>query len=70
MAKLDYAIYGMDDNDFAEGVAADALRNTAGTQGKISQDAVAKGNDPEHENPAAKVVTAVGTQKAATSKGN
>lgn len=70
MAKLDYAIYGMDDNDFAEGVAADALRNTVGTQGAISQDARSKGNDPENENYDAKVKTSEGSQKAEKPKGN
>lgn len=70
MAKLDYAIYGMDDTGFAEGIAADALRNTAGTQGAISQDNLAKGNDPKNEDYTVKVKTSEGTQKAQKSEGN
>lgn len=75
MAKLDYAIYGMDDNDFAEGIAADALKpgGSADLWGAtFDQDAGAKGNDSVHEQDfiTAKAKTSEGTQKAQKSEGN
>lgn len=74
MAKLDSNIYGFDDDAFASRVASEALSPGGEKEdlwgALIDEEARAKGNDPENENPAVKVVKFVGTQTAKKSEGN
>lgn len=76
MPKLDYNIYGLDENDMAQSISSDALRNTAGKEevwvkGTFDQDARAKGNSPEFENPDAKATnTNKGSDSRAKSQSN
>lgn len=70
MAKLS-AIYGADDNDFAQGIAADALRNTAPPQITIDNSAMSHGTSKgttTDTNPV-KVISDKGDSRA-TVKGN
>jgi len=73
MAKLDYNIYGADDNGFAESVSSDALKPGGKEDiwgGTFDQSAKAKGNDPENENPDAKSIKFTGSQKPPKSEGS
>jgi len=70
--ERDNRIYGLDENDFAEGIAGDALK-PGGTEdvwgARVDQKATAKGNDPDNENPDAKVIGGMGGA-AKKSEGN
>lgn len=74
MAKLDSNIYGADETTFASRVASEALSSGGEKEdfwgARIDQDARAKGNDPEHENPDVKAEKFVGTETAKKSEGN
>jgi hypothetical protein len=76
MPKLDYNIYGLDENSMAQDISSDALRNTAGkeefwSKGTFDQEARAKGNSPEREDYDAKATnTNKGKDSRADSKDN
>lgn len=75
MAKLS-PIYGADDNDFAQGIAADALRNTSGKEdiwgATLDQSAMSHGTSKgttDDTNPVVIVKPNTGDSRA-TTKGN
>lgn len=74
MAKLDSNIYGADETAFASRISSEALSPGGEKEdfwgARTDEDAKAKGNDPEHENPDVKVVKSTGTQTAKKSEGN
>lgn len=75
MPKLDSNIYGIDVNNMAESIASDALSNTAGKEdvwgATTDQEARAKGNTPQYENPEASVTNpGGGSDSLAKAKGN
>lgn len=76
MPKLSI-IYGIDENDFAQGIAADALKNTAGTEdvwgGAIDQGDRSHGNKPfggKQEPGDSKRVDSTGSLGPKKSEGN
>lgn len=68
MPKLDANIYGTDTNDFASGIAADAL-GTPDTKSPIDQSALSRGVDDKGPNPDV-VITHSKSDGRAKSKGN
>lgn len=67
MGKLDSNIYGADNNDFASGIAADALGSPS-PGNPIDQAARSKGVDDDGVNSDVKIISDKGSAKP--SKGN